>query len=395
MDGNALILVELGAVFLGLGLLGRLAAKVGMSPVPLYLLGGLLFGAGGVVNLAGITEFGEIASEIGVILLLLMLGLEYTARELVTGLKGSWFAGVVDLVLNFTPGAGLALIMGWGFSGALVLGGVTYVSSSGIIAKVLSDLGRLGNRETPVVLSILVLEDLAMAIYLPVLTATLSGLSFMGGLRTVGIAMAAITLVLLAALRFGPQISRLIHSADRENFLLKLIGAALLVAGLASALQVSAAVGAFMLGIAISGSTAHSATKVLEPLRDLFAAMFFVVFGLNTDPTTIPAVLPMAVLLAVVTSLTKVATGVWAAKRVGIGIPGRVRAGVALIARGEFSIVIAGLAVASGAITGELAALSTAYVLLLAVLGPVAARLAEPIAKPFLPKPAQRPDTPF
>ncbi|GAA5228252.1 cation:proton antiporter [Paeniglutamicibacter antarcticus] len=395
MDGNALILVELGAVFLGLGLLGRLAAKVGMSPVPLYLLGGLLFGAGGVVNLAGITEFGEIASEIGVILLLLMLGLEYTARELVTGLKGSWFAGVVDLVLNFTPGAGLALIMGWGFSGALVLGGVTYVSSSGIIAKVLSDLGRLGNRETPVVLSILVLEDLAMAIYLPVLTATLSGLSFMGGLRTVGIAMAAITLVLLAALRFGPQISRLIHSSDRENFLLKLIGAALLVAGLASALQVSAAVGAFMLGIAISGSTAHSATKVLEPLRDLFAAMFFVVFGLNTDPTTIPAVLPMAILLAVVTSLTKVATGVWAAKRVGIGIRGRVRAGVALIARGEFSIVIAGLAVASGAITGELAALSTAYVLLLAVLGPVAARLAEPIAKPFLPKPSQSPDTAF
>ena len=207
MDGNALILVELGAVFLGLGLLGRLAAKVGMSPVPLYLLGGLLFGAGGVVNLAGITEFGEIASEIGVILLLLMLGLEYTARELVTGLKGSWFAGVVDLVLNFTPGAGLALIMGWGFSGALVLGGVTYVSSSGIIAKVLSDLGRLGNRETPVVLSILVLEDLAMAIYLPVLTATLSGLSFMGGLRTVGIAMAAITLVVVAFV-FLPKLLR-------------------------------------------------------------------------------------------------------------------------------------------------------------------------------------------
>ncbi|RAX50279.1 cation:proton antiporter [Arthrobacter sp. AQ5-05] len=395
MDGTALILVELGAVFLGLGLLGRLAARVGMSPVPLYLLGGLLFGSGGVVNLAGITEFGEIASEIGVILLLLMLGLEYTARELVTGLKGSWLAGVVDLVLNFTPGAGLALLMGWGFPGALVLGGVTYVSSSGIIAKVLSDLGRLGNRETPVVLSILVLEDLAMAIYLPVLTATLAGLSFLGGLRAVGIALGTITLVLLAALRFGPQISRLIHSSDRENFLLKLIGAALLVSGLASALQVSAAVGAFMLGIAISGSTAHSATKVLEPLRDLFAATFFVVFGLNTDPTTIPAVLPMAILLAVVTSLTKVATGVWAAKRVGIGVPGRIRAGLALIARGEFSIVIAGLAVASGAITGELAALSTAYVLLLAVLGPVAARLAEPLSRPFLPKTAPAPDTAF
>lgn len=231
-----------------------------------------------------------------------------------------------------------------------------------------------------------------MAIYLPVLTATLAGLSFWGGLRTVGVAMATITLVLLAALRFGPQISRLIHSSDQENFLLKLIGAALLVAGLASAMHVSAAVGAFMLGIAISGSTAHSATKVLEPLRDLFAAMFFVVFGLNTDPTTIPAVLPLAILLAVVTSLTKVATGAWAAKRAGIGIPGRVRAGVALIARGEFSIVIAGLAVASGAVTGELAALATAYVLLLAVFGPIAARFAEQLSRPFLTKRSPSPD---
>ena len=357
------------------------------------MLGGLLFGSGGVVNLAGISEFGEIASEIGVILLLLMLGLEYTARELVTGLKGSWLAGVVDLVLNFTPGAALALIMGWGFTGALVLGGVTYVSSSGIIAKVLSDLGRLGNRETPVVLSILVLEDLAMAVYLPVLTATLAGLGFLGGLRAVGIALAAITVVLLAALRFGPQISRLIHSSDRENFLLKLIGAALLVAGLASALQVSAAVGAFMLGIAISGSTAHSATKVLEPLRDLFAAMFFVVFGLNTDPTD---------------HSRGVADGHPAGgrhlvdqdrhrhlgrQRAGIGVPGRIRAGMALIARGEFSIVIAGLAVASGAVTGELAALATAYVLLLAVFGPIAARLSAPLSKPFLPKTLPSTDT--
>lgn len=384
MHGTALTLVELGAVFLGLGLLGRMAAKFGMSPVPLYLLGGLLFGTGGLINLGNIGEFGEIASEIGVILLLLMLGLEYTARELVTGLKSSWFAGIVDLVLNFVPGAGLALIMGWGFTGALVLGGVTYVSSSGIIAKVLSDFGRLGNRETPIVLSILVLEDLAMAVYLPTLTATLAGLSFLGGLRTVGIALVAITVVLVAALRFGPQISRLIHSADQENFLLKLIGAALLVAGLASALQVSAAVGAFLLGIAISGSTANSATKILEPLRDLFAAMFFVVFGLNTDPTTIPAVLPLAIALAVVTSVTKVITGVWAAKRAGIGVPGRLRAGAALIARGEFSIVIAGLAVASGVIAGELAALATAYVLLLAVFGPVLARFVEPLSKPFL-----------
>lgn len=375
---SALVLIELGAVFFGLGILGRLAGRIGLSPIPLYLIGGLFFGHGGFIELDGVAEFSEIASEIGVVLLLLLLGLEYTAGELVTGLKQSWTAGVLDIVLNFLPGALLAYALGWGGVGSLVLGGVTYISSSGIVAKVLTDLGRLGNRETPVILSLLVFEDLAMAVYLPILTTVLAGVSFAGGLQAVGISLVVVTIVLVVALRFGATVSALVDSKDREVFLLTLIGAALLVAGVASAMQVSAAVGAFLLGIAISGATATNAARLLEPLRDLFAAVFFVVFGLNTDPATIPPVLGYALLLALITTVTKVATGWWAAQRQGVGRLGRARAGAALIARGEFSIVIAGLAVASGAVTDELAALATAYVLLMAVLGPVAARLAEP-----------------
>lgn len=381
MDPLALTLIELGAVVFCLGLLARLAGRIGMSPIPLYLLGGLAFGAGGVVKLEGMHEFAHLSGEIGVILLLLMLGLEYTAAELFTGLRRSWQAGVLDLVLNFIPGAALALLLGWGGVGAMVMGGVTYISSSGIAAKVITDLGRLGNRETPVVLSILVFEDLAMAVYLPILTATLAGVSFLGGLTTVAIALAVVTAVLMVALRHGHHVSKAVHSENSEVFLLNVLGAALLVAGLASAMQVSAAVGAFMLGIAISGATAHNATRILEPLRDLFAAIFFVAFGLNTDPTSIPPVLGWALVLAVLTAGTKMATGIWAAKREGIARPGRFRAGATLIARGEFSIVIAGLAVASGAVPPNLAALATAYVLLMAVIGPLAARFVEPLVK--------------
>ena len=313
-----------------------------------------------------------------------------TASELFTGLRRSWQAGLLDLVLNFLPGALLAVLLGWGVVGAMVMGGVTYISSSGIAAKVITDLGRIGNRETPVILSILVFEDLAMAIYLPVLTATLAGVSFLVGLQTVGISLAVVTIVLLVALRHGHHVSKAVHSENSEVFLLNLLGAALLVAGLASAMQVSAAVGAFMLGIAISGATAHSATRILEPLRDLFAAIFFVVFGLNTDPATIPPVLGWALLLAIVTAATKMITGIWAAKRAGIGRPGRFRAGAALIARGEFSIVIAGLAVASGVVSAELAALATAYVLIMAVTGPLAAKFVEPVVAMLL-RPAKPP----
>ncbi|MBK1788044.1 cation:proton antiporter [Prauserella cavernicola] len=381
MDHTALELIELGAVFFALGALGRLAGRIGLSPIPLYLVGGLFFGQGGVVPLGDIGEFTQLAGEIGVVLLLLLLGLEYSAAELFTGLKRSWMAGLLDIVLNAAPGAAVALLLGWGPVGALVMAGVTYISSSGIIAKVLGDLGRLGNRETPVVLSVLVFEDLAMALYLPILTAVLGGISFLGGLQAVGISLAVITVVLVVALRYGRFVSALVDSEDREVFLLKVLGAALLVAGFASALQVSAAVGAFLLGIAISGSTAENATRLLEPLRDVFAAVFFVVFGLNTNPASIPPVLVWAVALAVVTTLTKVITGWWAARRAGIGRLGQARAGAALVARGEFSIVIAGLAVTAGAVDGELAALATAYVLLMAVLGPIAARVVEPVAR--------------
>jgi monovalent cation:H+ antiporter-2, CPA2 family len=377
---TAVALVELGAVLFGLSVLARLAWRVGISPIPLYLLGGLAFGQGGLVPLGGIDEFIHLGGEIGVILLLLLLGLEYSARELVTGLRRSWLAGIVDLVANTVPGAVAALLLGWGAAGALALAGVTYISSSGIVAKVLGDLGRLGNRETPVILSILVFEDLTMAVYLPILTTVLVGVGWVAGTTAVGAALVAVTVVLIVAMRYGRQISTIVDSPEPEVFLLALLGAALLAAGGAALVQVSAAVGAFLLGIAISGATAENATKLLEPLRDLFAAVFFVLFGLSTDPRTIPPVLGVAVALAVVTTATKMATGWFAGRAYGVGRMGRLRVGAALVARGEFSIVIAGLAVVTGTVDGNLAALATAYVLLMAIIGPIGARFIEPLA---------------
>ncbi len=381
MHSTGLALAELGALFFGLGILGRLALRIGISPIPLYLIGGLAFGQGGLLPLGGVEEFTTISSEIGVVLLLLLLGLEYSAAELITGLKRDWGAGIVDAVLNALPGVAVALLLGWGPLGALVMAGVTWVSSSGIVAKVLGDLGRLGNRETPVVLSVLVLEDLAMAVYLPILTTLLAGVGLLVGMSAVGVALLAITVVLVVALRYGWIVSAVVDSPVPEVFLLRVLGAALLVAGIASQLEISAAVGAFLLGIAISGSTAENATRLLEPLRDLFAAIFFVVFGFNTDPRQIPPVLGIAVVLAVVTTVTKIATGWWAARRQGAATLGRFRTGAALVARGEFSIIIAGLAVASGAVDPGIAPLTATYVLIMAILGPVAARVVEPVVR--------------
>ncbi len=320
-----------------------------------------------------------IGAEIGVILLLLRLGLEYTAADLVTNLKTQYPAGLVDAALNALPGAAMALLLGWGPVAAVVLAGVTWISSSGVIAKVMGDLGRLGNRETPVVLSILVLEDLAMALFLPIITALLAGVGLAAGSVTLAVALGAAGVVLFLALRYGRVISRFVSSDDPEKLLLVVLGLTLLVAGIAQQLQVSAAVGAFLVGIALSGEVAEGAHNLLSPLRDLFAAVFFVFFGLHTDPASIPPVILPALALAVVTAATKIATGYWAAKRAGISARGRWRAGGTLVARGEFSIVIAGRAVTAG-IEPSLGPLATAYVLVLVVLGPLTARYTEPIA---------------
>ncbi|HEY0696372.1 MAG TPA: cation:proton antiporter, partial [Micromonospora sp.] len=241
--------------------------------------------------------------------------------------------------------------------------------------KVLADLGRLGNRETPVILSVLVIEDLAMAFYLPLVSAVLLGAGLVQGGISLGVAVATVLLVLVVAIRYGNVISRMFSPKDPEALLLGVLGLTLLVAGLAAGLQVSAAVGAFLVGIALSGPVAHNATQLLSPLRDLFAAVFFVFFGLATDPVAMPPVLLAALGLAVVTMATKVLTGYLAARRVGIGLPGRWRAGLGLMPRGEFSIVIAGLAVATPGIEPQLAPLATAYVLITVVTGPMLARL--------------------
>lgn len=384
MHDTTALLIELGAVILGLGLLGRLAGRVGFSPIPLYLLAGLAFGHGGLIPMAASEEFIATGAEIGVILLLLLLGLEYSASELVTNLKTQYPSGIVDFVLNALPGAIAALLLGWGAVAAVALAGVTWISSSGVIAKVLGDLGRLGNRETPVILGVLVIEDLAMAVYLPLLTALLAGLSLAGGSLTLLISLGSVGAVLYVALRHGRLISRAVSSDNPEMLLLVVLGLTVLVAGVAQELQVSAAVGAFLVGIALSGEVAEGAHNLLAPLRDLFAAVFFVFFGLNTDPAAIPPVLVPALILAVVSALTKIATGWYAARRAGVKTAGRWRTGGTLVARGEFSIVIAGLAVG---VEPRIGPLATAYVLILVILGPLAARWTEPLARRFTRQP--------
>ncbi|MBW3590038.1 MAG: cation:proton antiporter [Actinobacteria bacterium] len=376
MDG-APILLELGGVLLGLAVLARLAGKFGISPIPFYLVIGLAVGKGGIVPLVTADEFIRAGAEIGVVLLLFMLGLEYSAEELGRNLRSGAPAGMVDVLLNFLPGVAAGLILGWTPVAAVFLGGVTYMSSSGVIAKLLDDLGWMGNRETPVVLSLLVTEDLLMAVYLPILAILTVSIGAAASVASILLSMTAVLVVLLMSRRYGAALSRLVFNPSDEAVLLTILGLTMVVAGIAERIQVSAAVGAFLVGIALSGPAADRAKVLLAPLRDLFAGVFFVFFGLEISPAGIVPVLFTAALLAAATAITKIATGWWAARRIGVGPRGRMRAGTILVARGEFSIAIAGIGVASG--IDELGPLVAAYVLILAAAGSILARASDPL----------------
>ncbi len=365
--------IEIGIVALLLAALARLAGRLGITAIPFYLLAGLAVGEGGIARLDVSEDFISLAAEIGVLLLLLTLGLEYTADELRHGLRTGFVPGTVDFLANFTPGLALGLLLGWDTTAAILMGGVCWVSSSGVVSKILKDFDRLANRETPAVLNLLVIEDLAMAMYLPVVGALVVGSRVSATAATVAVALAAVAVILTVAMRWGDRLSALLAGGNDEALLLGVFGLTLLVGGLAQRVQVSAAIGAFVVGLALSGPVQERAGALIEPLRDLFAATFFLFFSFQIEPETLVDGLVPAAALAVVGTGGKFASGWVASRGLVRGRPARLRAGATLIARGEFSIVIASLG--ATLVDGpELGAVAAAFVLLTAIIGPLAAR---------------------
>ncbi|MDF5755252.1 cation:proton antiporter [Spongiactinospora sp. TRM90649] len=317
MHVSVALLLELGLILAVLSVVGSLARRVALSPIPLYLLAGLALGEGGVLPIPAAGQFVQIGASIGIVLLLLALGLEFSLAEFTASMRHHLPSAGVDLLVNAVPGAAAGWLLGLDGVGVLALAGVTYISSSGIIARLLSDLRRLGNRETPSVLSVLVLEDFAMAAYLPVLAVLASGGAWWQAIVGALVAVGAVLTAFAVAARWGHHLGRIVAHPDNEQLMLRMLGLTMIVAALAEYVHASAAVGAFLVGLTLTGQTADRARAVIAPLRDLFAAVFFIAIGLSVAPATLLPVLPAALALATVTALTKMFTGRYAASRRG------------------------------------------------------------------------------
>ena len=363
------ILAEIGAMLLALGVIAFLAARFKFSVVPVYLIVGLSLGEGGLLPVSLSEDFLNTGAQIGAILLLLLLGLEYSSYDLAKAFKERKSAGLIDLVVNGAPGLIIGLLLGWGWIGAIALAGITYVSSSGIAAQLIKEMGWMRSEVAKRAIGVLVFEDLALAPYLPLLTSLVLGVSAVSGLISVGVALAITGLVILLSFKGGNKIMKILDPTEPGALLLTVFGAALLAAGLADLIGFSGVVAAFLIGLLLTGEVAQTARARLSPIRDIFAAIFFVFFGLATDPRDVPAVLPIAVVLLVIGIVGKMFTGWWVTRDLSDRMSWR-RAGAFLTARGEFSMVIAALA-APVVTAVNLQALTLTYVILTSIAASV------------------------
>ncbi|MEV0121643.1 cation:proton antiporter [Streptomyces sp. NPDC050703] len=365
----------MGGAFLAAAVLARLGGRIGLPTIPLFILAGILLGphTPGVVLVSDPHDL-EMLSALGLVLLLFYLGLEFHMDDLKSGGRRMALAGGTYLALNVGAGLGFGFALGWGTSEALVLAGVLGISSSAIVTKVLVDTGRIGNPETKPILGIIVVEDIFLALYLAALQPILSGADSLAAAVTDGGKAFGFLLLLALAARFGTRlVGRLFDTRDDELLVISFLGVAVFVAGVSEWFGVADAIGAFMVGLMLGSTASGDRIRTLvHPLRDAFGAIFFFAFGLSIDPGDLPVVVWPVLAAVAVTLLMNVLAGLGAARVYGFGAGPAANISTTLLARGEFALILATMAAGAG-LDERLSPFIAGYVLLLAVLGPLAA----------------------
>ncbi|MGM0592160.1 MAG: cation:proton antiporter [Halobacteriota archaeon] len=376
----AMELWQVGTMFVTIAIAGAIATRVGLSVIPLYVVVGMLVGPnvlGTVAPAAAIpeTDLVTVLAELGIVLLLFFLGLEFSLDRLLEAKRRITSAGLLDLGVNFPVGVGIGLLFGWSILEALLLGGIVYISSSAVITKSLIDLGWIANAESEPMLGTLVFEDLFIAVYLAIVVSLVSGSNGIeSALVDVSVAVAFLG-VLVAGVRFGGRLFERVFDADTsELFVLRVLAAAVFVAGVALAIGVSEAVAAFFVGMGFS-STAHveRIERLMTPIRDIFAAVFFFYIGLGTNPALIATTTTLLAVAVVATTPTKLASGFFSGRLYGLDDRRSLRVGLGMVTRGEFSLIIATVAATgSGPVmTQVIPAFAVGYVLVMSILGTV------------------------
>ena len=359
-----------------LAALGLATSRFGLSAIPAYILAGILLGPNDpeIFSLIDPSEVTEFVAELGVIFLLFFLGIEFSLNRLLESGRHLVLGGSIDLVVNATFGLAVGLLMfGPGFA-AILVGAAVYISSSAVTVKGLIDFRRLADEETVLVLAILIFEDLVIAF---VLGFASGGGGDVGGTLVLFAKVLVFVVASLAASHWlSRPIDRLLDAMPREFFLLFTVALVVGMSAVAKELGLSEAIGALMAGVVLSETAVRAELEErFFSFRDLFAALFFFVFGLTIDLDALGSV-GWLVAVAVVLTVAGKLLGGYAAGQVGGFTRGQsLNTGAALVAHGEFTVIIAQLASRnpqiSPATRSDLVAFAGLYVLATATIGVV------------------------
>ncbi|MEF3308866.1 cation:proton antiporter [Paenibacillus sp. GYB004] len=383
------IVLEIGLAVVLIAVAGILSAKLKFSVIPFYILIGMAVGPHapkiGVFDFRFIESapFIEFLGRLGVLFLLFYLGLEFSVGRLIKSGKSIAVGGTIYIAINFTLGLLFAYFAGLPFKEILVVAGITTISSSAIVAKVLVDLKRTANSETEMILGIIMFEDVFLAVYISIL----SGLVLSGSTSFAGVALSALIALgfMLAVLIIGrkavPLLNKVLDIRSNELFLLVIFGGLMVVAGFSETIHVAEAIGALLVGLVLA-ETEHMKRieHLILPFRDFFGAMFFFSFGLTIDPTTLGGAVWLSLGAVVVTLIGNFVAGMLAGKSAGLSKKASVNIGLTIVSRGEFSIVMANLGKA-GSLLPLLQPFAALYVLILAILGPLLTKESKTIYK--------------
>ncbi|MGI8315700.1 cation:proton antiporter [Halobacillus mangrovi] len=342
--------------------LGFLSLKIKLPNVILYILLGII-----LADFVHESELLHFASEIGIVLLFFLLGLEFNVKRLGGIAKKIWPSGLLDVFLSLGVTTGIALLFNLDLFSSFLIGGLAYATSSSITAKLLDDRGRMANTETEFMLAILIFEDLVAPIVVAILFGVGTGESFTSSTflllvgKIIGLTVLAIVLGKTVFKRFEKFLDRI----DDEDFKISLlVGIALAYGGLALYLGLSEVLGAFLAGMMLAEiGRIEKVEQTVFPVRDLMLPTFFIYFGTTIE---LGDGVPMVGLLAAVliwSVIAKVLLGVLGGPMYGLSKRVSLRAGLSLCARGEFSVVIASVA------TGVIKVFSGIYILIAAFIG--------------------------
>lgn len=380
---------EVGTALILIAIVSTIANKLKVSAIPFLIVLGMMVGPHapeiGILDLT-FTDSQEVLSflgRIGVLFLLFYVGLEFRVSNFVKSGGNIFFGGTVYVILNFVLGLLYGILVKLPLYEALIVAGMMSVSSTAIVAKVLVDLKRTGNAESELILGMILFDDLFLALFMAIMSGLLlAGATSVGGVAlSMAISIGYMVLFFLIAMFATPFLNRLLNISSSEVLIIVVSALLFFVAGFSEYLHVAEAIGALLLGLALS-ETEHSKRliQLTIPFRDFFGAVFFFSFGLGIDPLDLGEAVWLAIGAALLTILANLVAGMLAGRKAGLSYRASTNIGLTVMARGEFTIIVANLGVIAG-LMPLLKPLSALYVLILAILGPLLAKESKHIYK--------------